>query len=43
MPQTKDEDPIAEAVKDLKDTNLYSNDFLRDLENGLRLSSYVTI
>ena len=33
-------DPIDEIMADFQDTNLYSDDFLTDLENGLRKSSY---
>ncbi|MEK7673610.1 MAG: hypothetical protein AAB371_00205 [Patescibacteria group bacterium] len=33
-------DPISEVVDDFKKTNFYSEDFLVDLENGLRKSSY---
>lgn len=33
-------DPIEEVVKDFKDTKLYSKEFLRDLEDGLRKSAY---
>jgi len=33
-------DPVQEVVEDFKKTDLYSKDFLCDLENGLRRSSY---
>lgn len=33
-------DPVDDVVKDFKNTNLYSEEFLMDLENGLRRSSY---
>ncbi|NCT00232.1 hypothetical protein CO116_00235 [Candidatus Falkowbacteria bacterium CG_4_9_14_3_um_filter_38_19] len=33
-------DPIEEVVEDFRKTNLYTEDFLRDLESGLRQSSY---
>ena len=34
------QDPVGEVVGDLKTTGLYTNAFLRDLEGGLRKSSY---
>ena len=34
-------DPIEEVVGDFRKTNLYTEDFLKDLESGLRKSSYV--
>ena len=34
-------DPIEEVVEDFKKTNLYTEDFLRDLDSGLRKSSYL--
>lgn len=34
-------DPIQEVVDDFQKTNLYSKEFLEDLESGLRKSSYV--
>ena len=33
-------DPIEEVVKDFKKANLYTKGFLKDLEFGLRKSSY---
>lgn len=33
-------DPIADVVNDFKKTNNYTKGFLKDLENGLRKSSY---
>ena len=33
-------DPIDEVVKDFKKTNLYTEEFLKDLDSGLRKSSY---
>ena len=33
-------DSIDAVVKDFKDTDLYSDEFLKDLESGLRASSY---
>lgn len=33
-------DPIDEVMADFCDTDLYSDDFLTDLEKGLRKSSY---
>ncbi len=33
-------DPISEVLADFKKTNRYSPEFLKDLENGLRKSSY---
>jgi len=33
-------DPIEEVVEDFRKTNLYTKDFLKDLESGLRKSSY---
>jgi len=33
-------DPIEEVVEDFRKTNLYTEDFLKDLESGLRKSSY---
>lgn len=33
-------DTIGEIVEDFNKTNLYTNEFLYDLENGLRKSSY---
>ena len=34
-------DPVAEVVADFKATALYTKEFLVDLEDGLRKSSYV--
>ena len=34
-------DPIEEVVDDFSKTNLYSKEFLKDLESGLRKSSYI--
>ena len=33
-------DPVQEVVKDFQKTDLYTEDFLTDLESGLRKSSY---
>lgn len=33
-------DPINEVIKDFRKTDLYTGDFLKDLESGLRRSSY---
>ena len=33
-------DPVKDAVKDFKEMGIYSNEFLADLERGLRKSSY---
>ncbi|MEK7102659.1 MAG: hypothetical protein AAB912_03460 [Patescibacteria group bacterium] len=33
-------DPIKEVVEDFQKTNLYTSAFLKDLESGLRKSSY---
>ena len=33
-------DPIGEVVADFRKTNLYTEPFLKDLESGLRKSSY---
>ena len=33
-------DPIDKVVQDFKETHLYSEAFLQDLERGLRRSSY---
>lgn len=33
-------DPIDEVVADFRATNLYTDEFLMDLEDGLRKSSY---
>ena len=35
------QDPINEVVKDFRNTDLYTDEFLNDLESGLRKSSYV--
>ena len=35
-------DPIEDVVADFSKTGLYSNDFLVDLESGLKKSSYVS-
>lgn len=34
------QDPISEVVQDFKKTNLYSSGLIKDLEAGLRKSSY---
>ena len=34
------QDPIEEVVEDFRKTNLYAEDFLKDLESGLQKSSY---
>ena len=36
-------DPIDEIVSDFKKTNLYTDKFLKDLENGLKKSSLAKI
>ncbi len=33
-------DPIEEVVSDFEETGLYSKKFIKDLESGLRRSSY---
>lgn len=33
-------DPIGEIAADFRETNLYTENFLKDLESGLRKSSY---
>lgn len=33
-------DPIKDVIQDFRQSNLYTKDFLSDLENGLRKSSY---
>ncbi len=33
--------PAEEVVEDFRKTDLYTDDFLKDLEDGLRKSSYV--
>ena len=33
-------DTVGEVVADFRDTNLYVDEFLTDLENGLRKSAY---
>lgn len=33
-------DPVDEVVKDFRETKLYTEEFLKDLEDGLRKSSY---
>lgn len=35
------QDPIDQVVEDFRKTNLYTEEFLRDLETGLRKSSYL--
>lgn len=34
------QDPIEEVIKDFRKTNLYTEEFLKSLESGLRESSY---
>lgn len=34
-------DPIQEVVSDFRKTNLYAEGFLKDLESGLKKSSYL--
>lgn len=34
------QDPIDEVVEDFRKTKLYTEEFLKDLESGLRKSSY---
>ncbi len=38
--ETVIKDPIKETIEDFGRTNLYTKEFLRDLEKGLRKSSY---
>ena len=38
--ETAIKDSTKDVVKDFHNTNLYTKDFLSDLENGLRKSSY---
>lgn len=33
-------DPVAAVVSDFRDTDLYTDEFIADLEDGLRQSSY---
>jgi len=33
-------DPVDDIIKDFRKTNLYSEKFLKDLDSGLRQSSY---
>ena len=35
------QDPISDVVEDFRKTDLYTKEFLRDLESGLRKSSYI--
>jgi len=35
------QDPVSGVVKSFRETNLYTKSFLKDLESGLRKSSYV--
>ena len=35
------QDPVEDVVEDFKGSNLYTDEFLKDLEDGLRKSSYV--
>jgi len=35
------QDPIEEVVEDFRKTNLYTEEFLKDLGSGLRKSSYL--
>lgn len=34
------QDPINQVIDDFRQTNLYTEEFLQDLEDGLRKSSY---
>ena len=34
-------DPVGQVVEDFRKTNLYTEDFIKDLESGLRKSSYI--
>jgi len=34
-------DTVEDVIEDFKETNLYSNEFLSDLEDGLRKSNYM--
>jgi hypothetical protein len=34
-------DPISEVARDFKATGLYNQNFIKDLESGLRKSSYL--
>ena len=36
------EDSVDDIVSDFRETNLYADEFLYDLENGLKKSSYQT-
>jgi len=37
--QNSMKDPVVEIVADFKNTGLYTNEFLKDLEDGLKKSS----
>ncbi len=37
--ETSIEEPVENIVSDFRNTNLYTNEFLNDLEDGLRKSS----
>ncbi len=37
---SKIKDPIKDIVDDFKNTDIYTDEFLKDLEKGLRKSSY---
>lgn len=37
---SKIKDPIKDIVDDFKNTDIYTDEFLKDLEGGLRKSSY---
>lgn len=38
--ETAVQDPVEEVVEDFRKTDLYTEEFLSDLEDGLRKSSY---
>lgn len=37
------QDPVDQVVKDFRKTNLYTEEFLKDLGTGLRRSSYLKL
>lgn len=39
--QNINQDSIDDIIKDFKDTDLYSDEFIDDLKNGLEKSSYL--
>lgn len=38
--RNKIHDPVDKVVEDFQKTGIYSNDFIKDLESGLRKSTY---